>query len=194
MPVKSEFTPDITPSQEGIANTALKYLNSGRYQDILQDANATITFTNKVSEGTNGGFIPSTRLLRVQPQATAEETLNTVLHELTHVMQTDSTGYQESGRRLVSPELQKAAEKAGVSYGPLELEAFTSANLRPGAQARDSSFQQLYSQFPSELRQLYSNTSQPLREPQEHYKGYSEMTPAEKALNTIFGYQPKVKF
>ena len=201
MPVRKEFTSDISDQQESEANKAFdKLTKSGLFNDLLTDADATITFTNKVTPGTKGSYIPSSGLLRIQPSGSADEILNTIAHELTHAAQTRAAklGYlagDNSDRRQMSPELLKAADAAGVNYdkGGLELEAWTAANLRPGVTYKDPQMTELLKKFPDQMQELYRNTVQPMREPVKHTKGYPEMNPVEKTLNTLFGYQPSTK-
>lgn len=204
MPVKfnrGAMNIDESTAAELAMDTILK---SGRYQDVLRDANVNVNLTHTTSPNAKGEYFPDTGTLNVEPNTNVADLVKTIHHELTHAAQfpagKESNVNAFNERYRVSHELYAAAVQKGLLYGKqdahriAELAAYTASNLKPGTKEMEPRFKEVYDQFPEELRDFYTRTAQPARPVGKHFKGEPEMNIGEKVLNKLFGYKPEVKF
>lgn len=147
--------------------------------------------TNVLPPEYQGVYSPKTDNLALAASNSSGQALNTLIHEYTHRAQ-----HQPGSRAAPEVSLQalKSAAENGISYGKNEPAAWIVANMiyAPGRAFNDNALE-FINKNRAEANRIFTEGVNPHLAKQEHFKGYPEMNVAEKVLNTVLGYQPKVE-
>lgn len=160
----------------------------------------------------SGSYYPETGDVRISPNKNQDEMIRALVHELSHAANAKNPDWNTQGNfsranlRSASKgqpgeALYKLLEKAGLTYGVEEPQAFVTETRHPYFKGKgvDSSTP-LVSKLLFEIiakegkvaDKYYGDVAQPTRPATSHIKGEPEWSISDRLLNLMLGYQPKV--